>query len=277
MRRTKSFIQFVGGAAAAGAMLLGAARLGLRQQPQPFPAYPQHTPELEYAPLPANLPPLVTRYYRAIAGEHIPRITSAIISARGSLRFSGITFPARLRFTHSAGQGYRHYIEATFFGYPLLKVNEHYLDGQARLELPVGVIENEPKVDMAANLALWGESIWLPPVLVTDPRVRWEAIDEATARLVIPFRTGEDVFTVTFDPQTGLIRQIEALRYREATDAAKIPWRMEPLAWDRFHGLLLPARAAVTWADEGRPWLVMAVEEVVYNVDVQAYIRAKGA
>lgn len=275
MKQTKSFIRIAGGAAA-GAMLLGAARLGLRLRPQPFPAYPKPTPELEYVPLPAHLPAPVARYYRAIAGERIPRITSAIISARGSLRFSSITFPARLRFTHIAGQGYRHYIEATVFGYPLLKVNEHFLDGQARMALPVGVIENEPKVDMAANLALWGESVWLPSILATDPRVRWEALDDATARLVIPFGAEEDTFTITFDPETGLIRQMEALRYREATDEAKIPWRMEPLSWARFHSLLLPARAAVTWVDEGRPWLVMEVEEIVYNVDVQAYIRAKG-
>ena len=51
------------------------------------------------------------------------------------------------------------YIEATIFGYPVMKVNEWYLDSKARMELPVGVIENEPKIDMAANLALWGESV----------------------------------------------------------------------------------------------------------------------
>ena len=89
-------------------------------------------------------------------------IESAVITGRGRLRFMGITFPARLRFIHDAGQGYRHYIEATIFGLPILKVNERYLDGQARMELPVGVVENEPKINMAANLGLWGESIWLP-------------------------------------------------------------------------------------------------------------------
>ena len=101
-------------------------------------------------------------------------IKSVVITGRGSLRFRGISFPARLRFTHDAGQGYRHYIETTIFGYPLMKVNEWYLDGKSRMELPVGVIESEPKVDMAANLGLWGESVWLPSIFVTDPRVRWE-------------------------------------------------------------------------------------------------------
>jgi hypothetical protein len=44
-------------------------------------------------------------------------------------------------------------------GIPAITVNEHYLDGHSRLELPFGTVENEPKIDMAANLGLWAESI----------------------------------------------------------------------------------------------------------------------
>ena len=146
--------------------------LGLQVKPKPFPAYPEQTPALNTVALPADLPAPVARFYETIAGNQVPVIESAVISGRGKLRVKGITFPARFRFTHIAGQGYRHYIEATVFGYPVMKVNEWYLDGQARMELPVGVIENEPKIDIAANLSLWGEAVWLPSIFVTDPRVR---------------------------------------------------------------------------------------------------------
>ena len=60
---------------------------------------------------------------------------------------------------------------------------------------------------------------------------------------------------------------MEAMRYREATDEEKIPWRLDVLAWRAYHGLLLPSSATATWVDEGTPWLVMGVEEVIYNVD----------
>jgi hypothetical protein len=257
---------------------------GLHIQPQPFPAYPEPTAELITVPLPAGLPAPVARYYRTITsaslntsvGEQIPVIETAVITARGTVRFAEITFPARLRFTHDAGQGYRHYIEATFFGKPLLKVNETYLDGQARMALPVGVIENEPKVDMAANLGLWGESAWLPSIYLTDPRVRWQAVDETTARLIVPFGEEEDSFTVFFDGETGLIRRMEALRYREATDTEKILWWFEPLGWAEFQGILVPSPGTVTWADEGMPWLIIELEDVAYNVDIAAYIGAVG-
>lgn len=256
--------------------LVGLGWLGLHVQPKPFPAYPERTPPLRTVGLPADLSAPVARYYKAIIGERIPVIEPAVISGRGRLRIKGITFPARFRFTHIAGQGYRHYIEATLFGYPVMKVNEWYLDGKARMELPVGVIENEPKIDMAANLSLWGEAVWLPSVFITDPRVRWEGVDDTTARLIVPFGDEEDAFAVTFDPQTGLMRTMEAMRYREATDGAKIPWRNEPLGWQSFHGITVPSPAATTWLDEGTPWAVWTIEEIVYNVDVAEYIKARG-
>ena len=33
---------------------------------------------------------------------------------------------------------------------------------------------------------------------------------------------------------------------------------------------------AVSWFTDGKPWAIFTVEDLVYNVDVQAYIRAKG-
>jgi hypothetical protein len=249
---------------------------GLRMQPRPFSAYPQPTQPLSTTALPADLPAPVARYYQTMMRDAVPVVETAVITGRGTLRFMGITFPARLRFTHDAGQGYRHYIEATIFGLPILKVNERYLDGQARMQLPVGIIENEPKVDMAANLGLWGESIWLPSIYLTDSRVRWEAIDETTARLIVPFAADEDTFTVYFDPETGLIASMEAMRYKEATSTEKTLWQLDILAWDKYHSLLIPSRSTVTWADEGSPWLVIELDDIAYNADVQEYIRAEG-
>lgn len=226
--------------------------------------------------MPESLPAPVARFFKCVLGEQVPLIHSAVISGRGTLRFKGITFPARWRFTHCAGKGYRHYIEATVLGYPLMKVNERFLDGHARMELPVGVIENEPKVDSAANLGLWGESIWLPSIFLTDARVRWESLNETSARLIVPAGDAEDSFTASFDAHTGLLRRLETLRYRAASDVQKIGWRNEVLEWKQFHGINIPRIATVTWLDEATPWLILVVEEVAYNVDVSQYLKAAG-
>ncbi|MCB8978995.1 MAG: hypothetical protein H6657_16400 [Ardenticatenaceae bacterium] len=250
--------------------------VGLRQQPRPFPTYPQISQPLNRVAFPADLPAPVARYFEKVLGDAVPVVETAVVTGHGQLRFNGITFPHRLRFTYDVNQGYRHYIESTIFGLPILKVNEHFLDGQARLELPVGVVENEPNIDMAANLGFWGEAIWFPPLYLTDPRVRWEAIDATTARLTVPFGDTEDSFTVFFDADTGLITRMEAMRYRDATDTEKILWQLTPLAWETYHGIQIPSRSSVTWADEGTPWLVIDLDDVAYNVEVQDYIRAVG-
>jgi hypothetical protein len=256
--------------------VLATGWLGLRVKPRPFPGYPESTADLDTVALPDGLPEPVTRFFKRIVGERVPIITSAVITGSVRLRFFGLNIPGRFRITHIAGQAYRHYIEATFFGLPIIKVNEWYLDGKARLQLPFGVVENEAKIDMAANLGLWAESIWLPSVFLTDSRVRWETIDEATARLVVPFGEQEDSFTVGFNPHTGLIRTLETMRFQEATDEAKTLWRNEALGWQTFNEITIPSRASVTWGDDGVPWSVWTVEDVAYNVDVSAYVTASG-
>jgi hypothetical protein len=256
--------------------LVALAWLGLQVKPRPFASYPAQAPALESVPLPAGLPAPVERYYRAVYGDRVPVIESAVISGRAKMRVAGITFPARFRFTHTAGQDYRHYIEATFFGMPVMRVNEWYLDGESRLDLPFGVVEGEPKVNQAANLGLWAESAWLPAIWVTDARVRWQAVDDHTALLFVPFGDAEDTFTVRFDPQTGLLRYLEAMRYKDAADAVKTLWITDAREWQAIDGQTTMTVGTATWFNEGTPWAVFAVEEIVFNGDVSEYVRAAG-
>ena len=248
---------------------------GLRLQPAPFQAYSAPAAVLETVPLPVGLPDPVERFYRQSYGDQVPVYHSAVISGRGTLRFMGITFPARLRFTHQNGRDYRHYIEATFYGWPIMKVNEHYLDGHSRLALPFGVVENDPKVDSAANQGLWGEMSAYPAAFLTDPRLRWEPLEADSARLFIPFGDQEQEFTLTFDPQTGALNRMETLRYRDA-NTPLLRWWGEMAYTPGADGRPQPTRMTVTWEDEGTPWLIADIEETVFNTDVSEYIRQTG-
>lgn len=264
--------------------LTGLVWIGMKVKPAPFAAFPGQGAITETIPLPANLPEPVDRFYRKLFGDRIPVISSAVMSGRAVMRpFAGIPFQARFRFTHEAGKNYRHYIELTFFGLPIIRVNERYLDGRSLLELPFGVTDQGPKIDQAANLGLWAESISLPSIYLTDLRVRWESVDSETVWLIVPFEDPdqpgahrEDRFLVRFDPQTGVPHFMEAMRYRASGSPSKSLWITETVNRSRLENYPVNAVGAATWFEEGRPWAVFTTEEVVFNADVSAYLRRKG-
>lgn len=259
------------------AALLILGWIGLRVPFKPFDSFLQNPVELESIPLPDGLPAPVERFYRKLYGERVPVVKSVVISGKARLRpFGPFYLPARFRFIHLAGQGYRHYIEAGLFGVPLFKVNERYVDGKSLFEAPVGVVDNDPKQNQGANLGMWSESLWLPSIFLTDPRVGWEPVDEHTAILAVPFEAGQERYVVRFDPDTGLVTYLESMRYHSPESAAKTLWLNESIAWDVLNGVPTLKTGAAIWLDQRTPWAFFTVEEIVFNVDVSNYLRQRG-
>lgn len=252
--------------------------LGLRIKPTPFPNYAARTPEIKTVALPPGLPAPVERFYRMVYGDQIPVIETAVLTGRATIRPAmNVPLPARFVFVHNTGKDYRHYFEATFFGLPFLKVDEGYLDGRSFFESPMGTYYDDPNTNQGANLALWAEGAMFPSILITDPRVRWEPVDDQTALLFVPFEDQEENFVVRFNPETGLIDSMEAMRFREPGEGKfKILWITRNEPGPTIPGTKIGAVGSATWLDQGRPWAVFTVEDAVYNVDVSTYIRQRG-
>jgi hypothetical protein len=146
---------------------------------------------------------------------------------------------------------------------------EGILDGKSFFESPMDTYHNDPNTNQGANLALWAEGGWFPALWVTDPNARWEAVDENTALLRVPYEDEMETFVVRFDPQSGRIAMMEAMRYRKPGDQAKILW----ITSISKNG----KTAYATWLDDGHPWAELGLEEMGTNLDVNAAIRQRGA
>lgn len=254
------------------------AWLGLQFKPAPFPRYVAHPPEFTTIPLPENLPAPVERFYRAVYGENIPVIESAVFQGQATLRpIMNIPLPARFIFVHNAGKDYRHYIEATWFGISIMKVNEGYVDGASFFESPMGNIHDDAATNQAANLAVWAEAAWFPSIWLTDPRVHWQAVDERTALLWVPFEDKMENFVVRFNLETGMIDNMEAMRYRDSGDQAKkILWITTTEEGPKIEDTNISSVGSATWLDQGRPWATFHIEEAHFNADVSETIHQKG-
>lgn len=254
------------------AVILLATYIGLQINPRSFTSSLQQHEDLGTVALPEGLPKPVENFYTKVYGNQIPIIETVIISGKAKLRLpsqNGITFPGRFRFTHHAGIDYRHYIEATLYGAPIMTVNEYFIDGVSRLELPFGVSEGQ-KVDQGANLALWAEAIWFPSIWVTDSRVHWETGDANSAYLIVPFEDSEERILVWFDPDTGLLTKMESMRFKENASERKTLWINEAQEWTKMNGYLTPSIGAITWGDESSPWATFFVEEIAINVGLES-------
>lgn len=230
--------------------------LGLQVKPKPFPPFATETPVLQTIPIPHGLPAPVERFYRAKYGENIPVIQTAVISGRGTLKLGSITFPIRFRFVHETGKNFRSDIDMTLYGTPIMHALEVFVDGHGRGVTPGGVDENEAWFDQSANIRMWAEALdWFPAILVTDPNVHWEPIDENTALLVVPSGNSQDHLIVRFNPVDHSVQYIEAMKYKSAGN--KVLW------------------INAVWMDDGKTWITMRIEETLLNVDVYDYIREK--
>lgn len=267
--RTK--LKIVGGLAG----LVAVVWSGIRVKPPRFESPRRTRRKSGSVDLPADLPAPVARYARAVFGESIPVVDTALIIGCADLRLGGIAWKGRFRFFHQAGSAYRHEIQLTWFGLPLITVDEKYEDGQAIMKLPGRRIEHDEKTNRSANLGLWAESIWLPSIWFTDDRTQWVAVDDTTARLIVPDAAAEEQFTITFDAGTDLIKEMRTQRYQESGDPARHRWTNTAREWGEQNGIRIPLVIATAW-DDAKPWAVWSVDDVMYNSDVSGRLAGAG-
>jgi hypothetical protein len=219
--------------------------------------------------IPENLPAPVRRYLQVALGDHAPRIESAVFWGRAQANF-GLWLPMRFQLYHRVGYDFRRDMQITWFGFPVLKALDQYVNGQGLTGL-VGKADTGERIDQGSNMILFAEAPLYPSIFATDRRIRWVAIDDSSAQMFFPFGDEEDSMTVYFDPQTDLITKMTALRYFGA-NGEKEPWRVDFLSWQVVDGMTIPLRSAITWEKQGKPWSYWDITGVAWNVDLSSVL-----
>jgi hypothetical protein len=243
-------------------------------------SFPSVTPveQPQSIPIPATLPAPVQRFARAVYGESLPLVQSAIVQGRAQLAPVGFPMPTRFRFYYDAARSsHYHDIQVTWFTLPFMRISERNLEGHVKLDLAIiGQVDDAPKTNHAGIQGYWAEVLaWVPSIALTDSRVRWEVMDASSARLYLPGLEDAEAFIVRFDPQTGLMTEVETLRYQSEENAERWRWFNRILAWAVVDGQRVPVRSQTQWRDD-TPWATWDIENVALNVDVSTRLAQFG-
>jgi len=109
--------------------------------------------------------------------------------------------------------------------------------------------------------------VWFPALWLTDPRAQWEAVDEHTVLLRVPFEDGTETFVVRFNPETGLLDMTESMRFKGKDVPHKTLWITSSSPDGKT--------SYATWLDDGKPWAELKLGTISFNSDVREYIRAR--
>src|SRR3954451_8059495 len=160
------------------------------------------TPETAPSGLsPIALPPPVARF-RDLARNDVP-IETVVIETSAVMRRPRVPpIPLEIRMAHRLGHDFVHQIRIgrgwLSFEFGL----DAYVDGRGLMKIGPS-IDAGPHFDQGALIALWGEALGFPSAWEHRNDVRWEEINEVTARLVVPGPEGPIPIAVGFDPVTG--------------------------------------------------------------------------
>jgi len=211
-----------------------------------------------------SLPPPVRDYFRAVLEPGQPMITGVHLRATGTFNMSEssqhwVPFTSDQRvITRRPGFDW----DARMAMLPglVVRVHDAYVDGQGVLHaallaiLPLVSQRNTPEVAAGELMRFLAEAAWYPTVLLPSQGVRWEAVDEHSARATLS--DGATTVSLVFQfGDDGLIRAVFA-EQRPRTVAGRIvptPWLGRWSDWQWLNGVRVPTRGEVAWLVPGGP------------------------
>lgn len=225
-----------------------------------------------------NLPAPVQRYFKAVLKNHAPIIRTARFHQAGSFNMGETTpqwrsFEADQKvFMHAPGFDWNARIRL-FPGFNVY-VHDAYVAGEGLLQakllglFSVANIRGTPEAAQGELMRYLSEGIWYPTALLPSQGVRWQAIDDTSARATLT--DGNTTVSLDFHFNAdGLIHAMHA-DSRSRGAGAKIttaPWDIRVWNYQNYQGMRVPTEGEVAWAlpDGAYPYWRGRVDSASYE------------
>ena len=225
-----------------------------------------------------GLPPPVQRYFRAVLRDGQPLIAAARLSHEGRFNMGETTDQWRpftstqLVITQRPGFDWDGRI-AMVPGVNVL-VHDAYVAGEGLLHaavlglVTVADIRGTPEAAQGELLRFLAEAAWYSTRLLPSQGVRWDAIDDSSARATLTDGQTRVSLEFRFD-EDGLINAVRAAaRFRTVKGAlVATPWQGRFWAYELRDGMRIPLEGEVAWElPEGpRPYWRGRITSIAYE------------
>lgn len=226
----------------------------------------------------AALPTPVQRFFEAVLASGQPLIVAAELGQEGQINLGGEQprwkpLRARQRVLMQA-PGFLWDARAPLLPGLTLFALETLLasGGSLRLALfgllPLKHIANNERLTEAQRLRFLAESVWYPTRLLPSQGVRWEAIDEESARATLMDGKRQTSLVFSFDAN-GLVRGVraEARARLVGKQLVETPWEGRFWEYRQHGGMMIPVRAETAWIENARriPDWQGRITEIMYK------------
>lgn len=174
---------------------------------------------------------------------------------------------------NSAAPGFLWVADVKMFPSLYLAGKDSYVNGKGHMlisflsMLPI-VNAKGPEIDQSSMIRYLAEIVWFPYAAVSH-YIRWEEVDELTARATITYAGISASALFRFNEEGDFI-SLTAKRYYSAKGRTTLEdWLVEtePGACQIFEGIRIPDRLQVTWLlKSGRfTWFLLKVTDIKYH------------
>ena len=225
-----------------------------------------------------GLPAPVQRYFRAVLKDGQPIIATATFNFEGTFNMSA-TGEQWKRFTSTQRAvvhrpGFLWNGSVAMFPGVAAHVNDSYIAGEGRLHaamlglFTVADVQGGGEIARGELMRYFAEAIWYPTALLPSQGVRWDSVDDRSAKATLV----DDPITLRllfrFD-EAGLITSVHADERGAGVgkDAVMLPWECSASNYQLRDGMMVPTVGEAAWMrPEGRkPYFLGKLTSLTYE------------